>query len=204
MDTIENHMESQEEARHIFKEDLRQALAVLRAGGIILYPTDTVWGLGCDATNPAAVEKIYKLKRRAESKSMLVLVSDEAQAERFTEDAEEIAFTLMAESVSPLTVIFDKGSGLADNLTAEDGSIGIRMTREPFTNALCRALRRPLVSTSANISGAPTAAIFSEISDEIINGADYVVNYRRDDSRRYRPSSIIKVSRGGVIKIIRE
>lgn len=204
MDTIENHMESQEEARHIFKEDLRQALAVLRAGGIILYPTDTVWGLGCDATNPAAVEKIYKLKRRAESKSMLVLVSDEAQAERFTEDAEEIAFTLMTESVSPLTVIFDKGSGLADNLTAEDGSIGIRMTREPFTNALCRALRRPLVSTSANISGAPSAAIFSEISDEIINGADYVVNYRRDDSRRYRPSSIIKVSRGGVIKIIRE
>lgn len=204
MDTIESHIDRQKGCEHLFKEDLRQALAVLRAGGIILYPTDTVWGLGCDATNPAAVEKIYKLKRRAESKSMLVLVADEAQAERFTEDAEEIAFTLMTESVSPLTVIFDKGFGLADNLTADDGSIGIRMTREPFTKALCRTLRRPLVSTSANISGAPSAAIFSEISDEIINGVDYVVNYRRDDRRRHRPSAIIKVSHGGVIKIIRE
>ena len=187
-----------------YADDLRNALDVLRRGGVILYPTDTVWGLGCDATDSKAVARIYELKQRAESKSMLALVCDEAQAERYTDDAPEIAFTLMREADRPLTIIFDKGNGLAPNMLADDGSVGIRMTREKFSRDLCRRLRHPLVSTSANISGSPTPAIFSEIDPEIIRKADYVVHYRRDDTARHKPSSIIKISGNGVFRIIRE
>lgn len=197
-------MSEQTKNENDFREDQREAIRVLRAGGIILYPTDTVWGIGCDATNPEAVSRIYELKRRAAAKSMLVLVCDTAQAERFTDDGEEIAFQLLEESVTPLTVIFDRARGLAANLVADDGSIGMRLSRERYSSGLCRGLRRPVVSTSANISGTPAPALFQEIAPEIVEGVDYVARYRRDDTHRAAPSSIIKVSKGGVIRIIRE
>lgn len=186
-----------------FRDDVKLAVQTLRKGGVILYPTDTVWGLGCDATNEEAVDLVYKLKCRAESKSMLVLMADEAMVERYIEDPEEIAFELMQEAVEPVTVIFEKAAGLAPNLVAEDGSVGIRMPRERYCRALLKAFRKPIVSTSANISGEPAAALFSEISQNVIDGADYVAEYRREDTTRHKPSSVIKISKGGVFKIIR-
>lgn len=187
-----------------YREDLHKAVETLKRGGIILYPTDTVWGIGCDATNTEAVAKIYALKRRVESKSMLVLMRDIAQIERYVEEPEEIAFSLIEESVKPITVIFDGATGLAQNLLADDGSVGIRIPKERFTQDILRAFRRPIVSTSANISGAPSAPLFKNISKEIIAGCDYVVTYRRDDNTMHKPSSIIKISKGGIFKIIRK
>lgn len=185
------------------KEDINKAIEVLRKGGIILYPTDTVWGIGCDATNEEAVKRIYALKQRTDSKSMIVLVDSEAALERAVEDVPEVAWQLIEVAVDPLTIVFDKGRGLAPSLLADDGSIGVRITREKFSNELCKRLRRPLVSTSANISGRPTPRSFSEIDAEILKGVDYVVESRRDEVENPRPSGVIKVSEGGVIKVIR-
>ena len=204
------------------KEDLQEALRVLRAGGIILYPTDTVWGIGCDATNPEAVKRIYALKRREDSKSMLVLVHSDAILDYYaqvTETAEMLLETTndpygeadrMNEvnkemvNTKPLTIIYPNARNLAPNLIAEDGSIGIRITHEPFSNTLCAQLKHPLVSTSANISGEPTAHFFREISPEIINGVDYVCRFRRDDETPHEPSTIIKVNADNTFIIIRE
>lgn len=185
------------------KEDINKAIEVLRKGGIILYPTDTVWGIGCDATNEEAVKRIYALKQRTDSKSMIVLVDSEAALERAVEDVPEVAWQLIEVAVDPLTIVFDKGRGLAPSLLADDGSIGVRITREKFSNELCKRLRRPLVSTSANISGRPTPRSFSEIDAEILKGVDYVVESRQDEAENPRPSGVIKVSEGGVIKVIR-
>ena len=187
-----------------FREDVRQAVAALRAGGVILYPTDTVWGLGCDATNAEAVAKIYAIKHRAESKSMLTLMRNEAMAERYVEEPEEIAFDLIRESVEPVTIIFDGAKGLAANLIAEDGSVGIRIPRERYCAELLRAFGKPIVSTSANVSGQASPALYGEIADEIKRKADYVAEYRRDDMTRHKPSSVIKISKGGVFKILRK
>jgi len=187
-----------------FREDVKAAVQVLRRGGIILYPTDTVWGLGCDATNAGAVARIYNLKQRAESKSMLVLMGNEAMVERYIDEPEEMAFELMREAVSPLTVIFDRATGLASNLLADDGSVGVRIPDEQFTQELLKAFRKPIVSTSANISGQPAASVFSDISPELVQKVDYTVQYRRDDSQAHKPSSIIKISKGGIFKIIRK
>ena len=185
------------------QEEINKAIETLRKGGIILYPTDTIWGIGCDATNPAAVEKIYRLKQRAESKAMLVLMSSVSELERYVEEVPEIAYDLIDVAVRPLTVIYDKAVGLADNLVAEDGSIGIRITQEAFSSQLCRRFRKPIVSTSANISGTPSPVNFQDISREIIDTVDYVVNFRRDENIKAQPSSVIKLSASGVIKIIR-
>ena len=185
------------------QEEINKAIETLRKGGIILYPTDTIWGIGCDATNPAAVEKIYRLKQRAESKAMLVLMSNVAELERYVEEVPEIAYDLIDVAVRPLTVIYDNAVGLADNLVAEDGSIGIRITQEAFSSQLCRRFRKPIVSTSANISGTPSPVNFQDISREIIDAVDYVVNFRRDENIKAQPSSVIKLSASGVIKIIR-
>ncbi|MDE5674214.1 MAG: threonylcarbamoyl-AMP synthase [Muribaculaceae bacterium] len=185
------------------EEDIRQAVECLKKGGIILYPTDTVWGIGCDATNPDAVKKIYDLKRRAESKSMLVLVESDGALERIVDDIPEVAWELIDAAVNPLTVIYDHPKHVAPELLAPDGSLGIRITSEKYSNELCRRLRRPLVSTSANISGDKAARVYGEISEQIINGVDYVATYRRDDNSPAAPSNIIKVSGGGLIKIIR-
>lgn len=186
-----------------FEEDIRLALDCLKRGGIILYPTDTVWGIGCDATDADAVKKIYDLKRRAESKSMLVLVDSDGTLERTVDDIPEVAWQLIDAAVDPLTIIYDHPKGVARNLLADDGSLGIRITKERFSNELCRRLRRPLVSTSANISGEKAPGVFSRISEEIKEGVDYVVSYRQDEASAPSPSNIIKVSSGGLIKVIR-
>jgi L-threonylcarbamoyladenylate synthase len=186
------------------KDDLNEALGVLKQGGVILYPTDTVWGIGCDATNAEAVARIYKIKQREDSKSMLVLMENPALLDRYVDDVPEIAWDLIEITTTPLTVIYSGAKNLAPNLVAADGSIGIRFTREEFTSELLKRFRRPLVSTSANISGQPTPALFSEISGEIKSAVDYVVKFRQDDTSKAKPSSIIKLGSGGKIEIIRE
>lgn len=186
-----------------FEEDIKNAVSVLKKGGIILYPTDTIWGIGCDATNPEAVKRIYELKKRTESKSMLALVDGEAMLDRTVRDIPEVAWQLIEAAIDPLTIIYDHPQGVAGNLLADDGSLGIRITGERYSRELCRRLRRPIVSTSANVSGQPSPMFFNDISDEIKAGCDYVAEYRQDDHTPHRPSNIIKVSDGGVIKIIR-
>ena len=199
------------------KEDLERAVEVLRAGGVIVYPTDTVWGIGCDATNPEAVAKIYALKQREDSKSMLVLLDSAAKLNYYV-DVPETAEMLLEETspqpsaqgreyedeAKPLTIIYPNARHLAPNLIAEDGSIGIRITNEPFSQALCARLKRPVVSTSANISGHPTARFFHEIEEAVLNGADYVCRFRRDDETPHEPSSIIKVNSDNTFIIIRQ
>jgi len=185
-------------------DDIKKALEVLKSGGIILYPTDTIWGIGCDATNEKAVEKIYKIKNREDSKSMLVLMENPALLERYVTEVPEIAWDLIEIATTPLTIIFSKAKNLAKNLIAEDGSIGIRFTKEAFSSQLLQRFRRPLVSTSANISGEKSPAYFDEISEEIRNQVDYVVEYRQDDHTPSQPSSIIKLGVGGQIEIIRK
>ena len=185
-------------------DDIKKAFEVLKSGGIILYPTDTIWGIGCDATNEKAVEKIYKIKKREDSKSMLVLMENPALLERYVTEVPEIAWDLIEIATTPLTIIFSKAKNLAKNLIAEDGSIGIRFTKEAFSSQLLQRFRRPLVSTSANISGEKSPAYFDEISEEIRNQVDYVVEYRQDDNTPSQPSSIIKLGVGGQIEIIRK
>ena len=186
------------------KEDLQEALRVLRDGGIIVYPTDTVWGIGCDATNAEAVKKIYALKQREDSKSMLVLLDSAAKLDYYVDVPETAEMLLATESEKPMTIIYPNARHLAPNLVAEDGSIGIRITNEPFSQALCAQLRHPLVSTSANISGHPTAHFFHEIEAAILEGVDYVCRFRREDETPHEPSTIIKVNTDGTFKIIRQ
>ena len=199
------------------KEDLQEALRVLRDGGVIVYPTDTVWGIGCDATNEEAVRKIYRLKQREDSKSMLVLMDSAAKLPYYIGDIPEAAEMLLEaqntahiaqtdlpeEELKPMTIIYPHGRNMAKNLIAEDGSIGIRITNEAFSKALCAQLRHPLVSTSANISGHPTARFYHEIESEVLDGADYVCRFRRDDDTPHEPSSIIKINADGSFIIIR-
>ena len=175
----------------------------MRAGGIILYPTDTIWGIGCDATNEVAVQKIYELKQRTDNKAMLVLIDNPVQLERYVENVPEMAWELIEVMDKPLTIIYSRGKNLAPNLLAEDGSIGIRVTNEVFSHRLCEQLRKPLVSTSANVSGEPSPANFGEISDKIKEGVDYIVEYRRNDTTKAKPSNIIKLGNGGLFQIIR-
>lgn len=186
-----------------FTEDLKNAVQCLKKGGIILYPTDTVWGIGCDARNSEAVKKIYQLKRRADSKSMLVLVNNKNALEKTVEDIPEITWDLLEAAVNPITIIYDNAKGVAQELLADDGSLGIRVTKDFFSNELCKRLGAPLVSTSANISGEKTPSFFNEISEVIKSGVDYIVRYRQDDLTPNSPSNIVKLSKGGVIKIIR-
>jgi len=202
------------------KEDIQEALRVLREGGIIVYPTDTVWGIGCDATNAEAVAKIYALKQREDSKSMLVLLDSAAKLDYYVDVPETASLLLEAtnndgmsatkslndenDDVKPMTIIYPNARHLAENIVAEDGSIGIRITNEPFSKALCAQLKRPLVSTSANISGHPTAHFFHEIEAAILEGADYVCQFRREDETPHEPSTIIKVNADGTFKIIRK
>ena len=200
------------------RDDLQEALRVLREGGIIVYPTDTVWGIGCDATNEAAVAKIYALKQREDSKSMLVLLDSPAKLDYYVDVPETAEMLLGVQSTDrytdrvqtelqdekPLTLIYPNARHLAPNLIAEDGSIGIRITNEAFSKALCAQLKHPVVSTSANISGHPTAHFFHEIEEAILNGADYVCRFRREDETPHEPSSIIKVNADSTFVIIRE
>ena len=183
--------------------DLKEAVRVLKEGGIILYPTDTIWGIGCDARNEEAVKKIYSLKERADSKSMLVLVGSEGMLQRTVKHVPDIAWQLIDVAVNPITIIYDHPIGVAENLKAEDGSLGIRISSEKFSRALCERLRGPVVSTSANISGKPTPMTFAEISTRIKEGVDYVCKYRQKEKASNRPSDIIKVTRENIVKVIR-
>lgn len=184
-------------------DDLKAALEVLHKGGVILYPTDTIWGIGCDACNEAAVSRVYAIKNRTDSKSMLVLMENASLLERYVDEVPEIAYDLIELTEKPLTIIYDKAKNLAKNLFASDGSIGIRITTEKFSSELIRHFKRPIVSTSANLSGKPSSASFDEIEPEIIEAVDYVVKYRQDDTQKALPSGIIKLGRSGEIKIIR-
>ena len=186
------------------REEIKKACEVLQKGGVILYPTDTVWGIGCDATNEEAVKRVYEIKRRADSKAMLVLVDSDVKVDFYVKDVPEVAWDLIQYATKPLTVIYDDARNLAPNLIGEDGSVGIRVTSEEFSKQLCYRFRKAIVSTSANISGQPSPASFSEIQDEIKQAVDYIVEYRQDEPAGAKPSSILKLGRGGVIKIIRE
>jgi len=186
------------------EEEIKKACEVLRDGGIILYPTDTIWGIGCDATNEKAVQRIYDIKKRSDSKSMLVLLDSSAKLDFYVSELPDIALDLIEVSDKPLTVIYSGAKNVAPNLIAEDGSLGIRITNEAFSRNLCQRFRKPLVSTSANISGQPSPRNFSEINDEIIRSVDYVVNYRRTDNQLAKPSGIIQIGSGGLVKVIRE
>ncbi len=186
------------------EEDLKKAVDVLRNGGVILYPTDTIWGLGCDATNEQAAAKIYAIKKRSDSKSMLVLMENMNLLERYVEEVPAIAFDLIEITDKPLTIVYPGARNLAKNLIAEDGTIGIRITTETFTRQLIRRFRKPVVSTSANRSGENSPGTFAEISEEIKAAADYVVKYRQNDLTPASPSSIIKLGVGGQIEILRK
>ena len=185
------------------KEDLKNALQVLRNGGVILYPTDTVWGLGCDATNAEAVKRIFEIKRREDTKSMLVLMENPNMLHAYIKEVPEIAWELIEVTDKPLTIIYPGAKNLAPNLIAEDGTIGIRITSETFTEHLIQQFRRPIVSTSANLSGKPSPQNFDQIGEEILTAVDYVVQYRQDDTTKSKPSSIIQLGLGGQIQIIR-
>jgi L-threonylcarbamoyladenylate synthase len=187
-----------------FAEDIAKALEVLRAGGVILYPTDTIWGIGCDATNSSAVKRIYEIKQREDAKGMLILLENPNLLNSYISEVPEIAWDLIEVTDNPLTIIYPGAKNLANNLLANDRSIGIRITNEPFTQQLIQRFRKPVVSTSANISGQKSPQNFGEISEEIRRSVDYIVNYRQDDLSRSNPSGIIKLGVGGQIEIIRK
>ena len=176
----------------------------MREGGAILYPTDTIWGIGCDATNEDAVRRVYEIKQRQDSKAMLVLVDSSVKVDFYVQDVPEVAWDLIDLADKPLTIIYSGARNLAANLLAEDGSVGIRVTNEDFSKRLCQQFRKAVVSTSANISGQPSPRNFSEISEEVKSAVDYIVGYRQEEMSNPKPSSIIKLDKGGVIKIIRE
>ena len=176
----------------------------MREGGVILYPTDTIWGIGCDATNEDAVRRVYEIKQRQDSKARLVLVDSSVKVDFYVRDVPEVAWDLIDLADKPLTIIYSGARNLAANLLAEDGSVGIRVTNEDFSKRLCQQFRKAIVSTSANISGQPSPKNFSEISEEVKSAVDYIVGYRQEEMSNPKPSSIIKLDKGGVIKIIRE
>lgn len=186
------------------EDDIRKAVETMRSGGIILYPTDTVWGIGCDATNAEAVARIYKIKRRDDSKAMICLVDSDARMQRYVRRVPDVAWQLIDCADRPTTLILDGAVNLAENLIAADGSIALRITKEAFSHELCYRLQRPVVSTSANISGEPTAQNFCDISPEIIQAVDYVCWSRRQEHKPHRPSGIVKLGEDGEVKVIRQ
>lgn len=186
------------------EEDIRKAVEVLRKGGVILYPTDTVWGIGCDATNSEAVKRVYDIKQRDDSKALICLVDSDARLQRYIRKVPDVAWQLLDCCDKPTTVILDGAVNLAENLIAEDGSIGIRITQEPFSKELCFRFQKALVSTSANISGEPAAQNYPDIDPKIIEAVDYVCWSRRQEHKPHKPSSIIKLTEDGQVTIIRK
>lgn len=187
---------------HSMQQEIKKALQILKEGGLILYPTDTVWGIGCDATNPEAVNKVFKLKQRKDSKSLVCLVADDRMLKKHVKKVPEVAYNIIEVSEDPITIIYDHAQNLAPNLIAEDNTIAIRIPNDDFCFQLLRRFNGAIVSTSANISGMPTPKSFKEISKEVIKGVDYVVNLHREKTYD-KPSSILKLSSDGVVKIIR-
>lgn len=185
-------------------QDIKKAIEVLKQGGIILYPTDTIWGIGCDATNEEAVEKLYAIKQRDKNKSMLILLDNPAKLQTYIKEVPDIAWDLIDLTDKPLTIIFDDAKNLATNLISNDGSIGIRITDEDFSRELCMRFRKPIVSTSANITGETAPQNFNQIDPQIIELVDYVVEYRQNEMSKQTASSIIKLEANGNINIIRK
>ena len=186
------------------EDDIRNAVEVMRKGGVILYPTDTVWGIGCDATNAEAVARVYEIKKRADSKALICLVDSDSRLQRYVKKVPNVAWELFDCADKPTTVILDGAVNLAPNLIAEDGSIALRITQEAFSKELCYRFQKAIVSTSANISGEPTAQNYCDISQEIIDAVDYVCWTRRQEHKPHKPSSIIKLGLGGEVEIIRK
>ncbi len=186
-----------------FENDLTSCLSVLRSGGLILYPTDTIWGIGCDATDAEAVSKVFALKKRSETKSLIVLVADQRDILQHTSQPDLRIFDFLQSVQKPTTVIYEGAIGLAPNLVNADGTIAIRLVEDPFCRHLVKRFRKPLVSTSANLSGTPSPGSFADISDEVKAGVDYIVHHRRDDASPRQPSSIIKWNAEGPPTIIR-
>jgi len=183
--------------------EVTKAFQVLKQGGIILYPTDTVWGIGCDATNYEAIQKIYKLKQRTDSKSMICLVSDFKMLNQYIEEVPEVAYDILKYAVKPTTIVYDRPLHVAENLIAEDNTLALRVVRESFASHLLKKFKKPVVSTSANISGQKTPKSFKEISDEILKGVDYIVNLPNAKSSK-KPSAIIKLGNDGMVQVIRQ
>ena len=190
------------------EEDIKNAVEVLRKGGVILYPTDTVWGIGCDATNAEAVKRVYEIKQRDDSKALICLVDSDARLQRYVRNVPDVAWQLidsLKDSDSkPTTLILDGAINLAPNLIAEDGSIGMRITQEPFSKELCYRFQKALVSTSANISGEPAAQNYQDIDPRILEAVDYVCWSRRQEHKPHQPSSIIRLKENGEVNIIRK
>lgn len=186
------------------QDDIKKAIEVMKNGGVILYPTDTVWGIGCDATNEEAVAKVYKIKHRDDSKALICLVDSSVRLQRYVRNVPEVAWKIMELATKPTTIIFDNAVNLAPNLIAEDGSIGMRITQEPFSKELCYRFQKPIVSTSANISGEPAAQNYKDITEELLNSVDYVCYSRRQEKKPHTPSSIIRIKVGGEVEIIRK
>ncbi len=187
-----------------FEDDIKRSLAALKAGGVILYPTDTIWGLGCDATNTSAVERIFRIKARAGGKSMIILVNGIDMLERYVKDIPQTALELVNVADSPLTIIYPEGKNLAAGICNDDKSVGIRICNDPFCNDLITRFRKPLVSTSANISGKAAPGNFSEIEEILISSVDYCVLYKQDDRQKTSPSPVISIDKNGVLMILRK
>ena len=183
--------------------EIENALATLKRGGLILYPTDTIWGIGCDSAHPEAIENIYKLKRRQDSKSMICLVNDFKMLNQFVENVPEVAYDILNYASKPTTIIYDDPIRISENLIADDNSLAMRVVQDDFCRQLIRKFRRPIVSTSANISGESTPKSFGEISSEILEGVDYVVNLQHDKIAG-KPSTIIKLTSDSQVKVIRK
>jgi L-threonylcarbamoyladenylate synthase len=190
------------------EEDIRNAVEVLRKGGVILYPTDTVWGIGCDATNAEAVKRVYEIKQRDDSKALICLVDSDARLQRYVRNVPEVAWQLIdslkVSDCRPTTLILDGAINLAPNLIADDGSIGMRITQEPFSKELCYRFQKALVSTSANISGEPAAQNYCDIDPRIVEAVDYVCWSRRQEHKPHQPSSIIRLRENGEVAVIRK
>lgn len=186
-----------------YRDDIRQAIEVMNQGGVILYPTDTIWGIGCDATNESAVRRIFEIKKRNDAKALITLVDSEAKVQFYVRNVPDVAWDLIEFAEHPLTIIYDNARNLASNLLAEDGSAGIRVTKEEFSKHLCMRMKRAIVSTSANISGQPAPRCFADITPEIISAVDYVCISRRNENLNPPASNIIKLGTDGEVRIIR-
>jgi len=186
-----------------FQQDIEPSLTVLQQGGLLLYPTDTIWGIGCDATNPGAVGKVFRLKQRAETKSLIVLMADKRDILKYTSQPDLRIFDFLDTVTRPTTVIYEGAMGLASNLVSDDGTVAIRLVNDPFCRWLIKRFRKPIVSTSANISGEPAPANFSAIDPAIKTGADYIVRHRQEDSEARQPSAIVRWNQDGSHTVIR-
>ena len=187
----------------MLKEEVAKALKIIQDGGIILYPTDTIWGIGCDATNTAAIGKIFALKQRDEAKSMIILLDTENKLESYVQEVPAIAYDLIEYAENPLTLLMPGAKNISPALIASDGSVGIRIAKHDFCQQLIQRLRKPLVSTSANVSGKPSPQTFDEVDQEIIDGVDYVVNLEQHHTEKKKPSTIMRLNPDGRFEFIR-